>query len=459
MTNLMERLCLFKKALLSFLDRVPLRHLFSVQDQGKPMTQAQDREISLSASTLLFLCGARLAKALPFRRTPTHHTNAPQHNTTTQHTLHSSMKSTSSSYFSLFPSSLSIITTDDFVDAAVRCIPSTVRAFLDNPATARQINVLDSQGRHAAEEAAREGHVYVLELLLQGQAVPAPYHVHQAFHLAASGGHAEAVLFLLTQQAVNIDANVLNADHQTALHLAAQCGHHKVLKVLLDKATPDPYVREATAGKTPAEMAQDAGADDCVVMLKKYEPIWRRHVLQLLIRAVTGKEKEGSGVADQKCRLAQIPFALVHSHVLEALAGREGGRKGGKEAGSTSMDESDVDDDNLESDDEEDFPQVLSQEAKRRKVGGGGGGGGGVGMIEQEEEEDGEEEDYVYKGMLPSSQDSNDSCSSSSSGSASGGGERGRGGGGEGRASSRKSWVAMKERPLPSRSFYGEPME
>jgi len=372
------------------------------------------------------------------------------------------MKSTFSSYLSLFPSSSSIITIDNFVDAAVRCIPSTVRAFLDNPATACHINVLDSQGRHAAEEAAREGHVYVLELLLQGQVLPAPYHVHQAFHLAASGGHAEAVLFLLTQQAVNIDANVLNADRQTALHLAAQYGHHKVLKVLLDKAIPDPYVREVTAGKTPAEMAHDAGADDCVVLLKKYEPTWRRHVLQLLIRAVTGKEKEGSGVADQKCRLALIPFALVHSHVLAALAGKEGGRKGGKEGGSTSMmEESDVDDDNLESDDEEDFPQVLSQETKRRKVGGGGGGGGGMGMIGQEEEEkeDGEEEDYVYKGILPSSQDSNDSFSSSSSGSASGGGERGRGGSGGGMASSRRSWVAMKERPLPSRSFHGEPME
>ena len=375
--------------------------------------------------------------------------------------------STSYSYMSLFPSSSSITSTDAFVDAAVRCIPSTVRAFLENPSTARQINVLDSQGRHAAEEAAREGHVYVLELLFQGQVLPAPYHVHQAFHLAASGGHAEAVLFLLAQQAVKIDANVLNADRQSALHLAAQRGHHKVLKVLLDKATPDPYVREATAGKTPAEMAVDAGADDCVALLKKYEPTWRRHVLQLLIRVVTGKEKEGSGVADQKCRLAQIPFALVHSHVLDALAGREGGRKGGNEGGlASNMEESDVDDENLESDDEEEFPRVLSQETKRRKV-----GGGGVGMIEQEEEEveDGEEEeeeDYVYKGMLPSSQDSNDSFASLSSASVSGGGEglassRGsRGGGaGGGRASSRRSWVAMKERPLPSRSFHGEPME
>lgn len=366
----------------------------------------------------------------------------------------------------LFPLHSRVITSDAFVDAASRCVPSAVRAFLDNPATARLINVLDSQGRHAAEEAAREGHVYVLELLLQGCDLPAPYNVHQAFHLAASGGHAEAVLFLLTQQAVKIDVNVLNADRQSALHLAAQRGYHKVVKVLLDKATPDPYVREATLGKTPAEMAVDAGADDCVALLNKYEPTWRRHVLQLLIRVISGREKDERYVANQKCRLAQIPFALVHSHVLEALAGRGGGRKEGRDGSSaSSMEGSDIDADNFESDDEEDFPQVLNQETKRRKVGeeGGRGGGGGEPMIEQEEEEDAEEGDYVYKGMLRSSQDSNDSFVSSSSGTASGGGEglvssHGRGEGGRGRAS-RKSWVAMKERPLPSHSFHGEPME
>ncbi len=340
------------------------------------------------------------------------------------------------SFFASLPAGTgeSSITVDQFVEAAGHGVPSAVRAFLAAPATAHLVNELSSEGKSAVEEAARNGDAYVLELLLQsGPPPPAAPHVHQAFHMAVLGGHKEAVQYLLRQERVPVDVGVRNECGQTAMHLAAQRGHAAVLQVLLDQGAPDPYVRQAQGGKTPAELAHEAGAHDCVAVLVAYAPTWRRHVRQLLDWVAT----------DKSTRLERVPGAVYQSHVLVALGGAPGPNEPVMVVAQERPDDEDAMDQSEGEEDDEEFPVVLSQETKPRKL-----------------RRCGTDEDaYVFAGLLPSSQDSNDSFSSFSSADGGSGGQHASWCRSSHHGRAQRQWVALQGKPLPSHSFHGEPME
>lgn len=50
--------------------------------------------------------------------------------------------------------------------------------------------------------------------------------------MAAQGDHMDGVRQLLQ---FNADIDDITLDHLTPLHVAAHCGHHRMVKVLLDK--------------------------------------------------------------------------------------------------------------------------------------------------------------------------------------------------------------------------------
>lgn len=351
--------------------------------------------------------------------------------------------STELSSWILPSSSKKIITSDEFVHAAANHAPSVVRAFLRG-GTADQINVLDCKGRHAVEEAARQGDVYILELLLHGRILPTVKHVHRAFHSAVIHGHSEAVALLLRQQAVPLDLNIWTDDRQTVLHVAAHRGHTPVLRVLLTKARPDPHVREALYGKTPVDMANEAGAEECSKLLKDYEKTWRRHVYNVLLRSVWDREI-GDSTRIGNCWLAHIPFALLQSHVLDALTGPQ---DQGINEQAYAMKDFEVDDkceEEVNVHEEGDFPSVIREKIKRQKL-------AKTWSLKAKIEC----EDFFSEGILLSNQDSNRSSISRAKVLAKKV-QAPMPGKDEGQTS--RSWLFLRKRPLSPSSFDGVPIE
>lgn len=94
----------------------------------------------------------------------------------------------------------------------------------------------DAQGLQMIHHAASNGHVDVLELLLERGAaafINARVDVDPLLHLAARGGHDQAVSFLCTGKLFQANVNFRAwKDGCSAIHYAAQCGHAKVISVL-----------------------------------------------------------------------------------------------------------------------------------------------------------------------------------------------------------------------------------
>jgi len=129
-----------------------------------------------------------------------------------------------------------------------------VRRMLD----LKETNVNFQWGRersHAVQHAAFQGHVAVLEVLLEfGAELDSPNAGgNTALMLASRQGHAKAVQFLLEAGAAPERTNVLG---QTALHLAVAGGHVGVADLLL-AAGADPGLDDA-AGLSPWSLAKGA---------------------------------------------------------------------------------------------------------------------------------------------------------------------------------------------------------
>lgn len=114
------------------------------------------------------------------------------------------------------------------------------------------VDVCDNQGRTALWWAARQGHVRVLEWLLNMGAdvnARAP-RIGTALHVALNYGHDEIALMLLDRGA---DINACDEQTNTALHIALQNGHEKMAWMLLVKGA-DINARDQD-GQTPLHLA------------------------------------------------------------------------------------------------------------------------------------------------------------------------------------------------------------
>ena len=96
--------------------------------------------------------------------------------------------------------------------------------------------------------------------------------VHQegnsALHLAASNGHLNLLLFLLSS--TQLSPLLKNSQGQTTLHLAAKHNQQEVLNYLLDEYRLNPFEVDGN-GKTARDLAQDEQHTDLVSYLAKKE--------------------------------------------------------------------------------------------------------------------------------------------------------------------------------------------
>ena len=111
--------------------------------------------------------------------------------------------------------------------------------------------------------AAKNGHKYVVRLLLDGGADPnkATGYGDTPLHWAAKNGQEDVVQLLLDRGA---DHNKANERGKTPLHWAAINGHTVVLQLLLDRGADRDLTNNE--GKTPLQMA---GNDAVVNLLKR----------------------------------------------------------------------------------------------------------------------------------------------------------------------------------------------
>ena len=86
-------------------------------------------------------------------------------------------------------------------------------------------------------------------------------------HMAISLGRKEVVALLLAKGA-DVNATVEAADNITPLHRAARNGYPDIAKMLLGKGA-DVHAK-TVPGKTPLDMAQEAGHEEVVALLKAY---------------------------------------------------------------------------------------------------------------------------------------------------------------------------------------------
>ncbi|XP_022095498.1 uncharacterized protein LOC110981841 [Acanthaster planci] len=85
-------------------------------------------------------------------------------------------------------------------------------------------------------------------------------------HAAANWGYAEVVHMLLDKARASVNAPNPKCDDATPLHLAVMQGHTAVCKLLLE-AGADPNA--SMNGISPAQLAQDMGHGDILVLLRK----------------------------------------------------------------------------------------------------------------------------------------------------------------------------------------------
>jgi len=110
----------------------------------------------------------------------------------------------------------------------------------------------DEKGCLALHHAVQGGHSLVVDYLLKRDitaAVSTPVDGRQALHIAAKYGHKDIVNSLLTQKELEIAVDATDRDGYTPLQIAVQEGHHDVALSLLtagadiDKGGPGPITR------------------------------------------------------------------------------------------------------------------------------------------------------------------------------------------------------------------------
>ncbi|XP_028416453.1 ankyrin repeat and SAM domain-containing protein 1A-like [Dendronephthya gigantea] len=140
-------------------------------------------------------------------------------------------------------------------------------------------NCQDTNGYTPLHHAALNGKRDAVEALLKYEAstnIP-DFAGSYPLHLAAWNGHADVVELLLNRGPSRANVNEQNNNNETALHLACQYGHNKVIVVLLE-CHGDPYLRNLK-NESPLDLAAQYGRLDAVNCLLLYFPALAKKTL------------------------------------------------------------------------------------------------------------------------------------------------------------------------------------
>jgi len=151
-------------------------------------------------------------------------------------------------------------------DAAMRGDASAVRALLQRGA---DVNAAQGDGMTALHWAAEHGDHDLAAVLLESGANPgAETRIgrHTPLHVAAQGGHHLVVRALLQNKAGKAGVNTTTTTGAAPLHFAAASGSRETVTILLDSGA-DVNVREPQWGQTPLMFAAAAGRADVVGVL------------------------------------------------------------------------------------------------------------------------------------------------------------------------------------------------
>jgi uncharacterized protein len=151
-------------------------------------------------------------------------------------------------------------------DAAMRGDVSAVRALLQRGA---DVNAAQGDGMTALHWAAEHGDHDLAAVLLESGANPgAETRIgrHTPLHVAAQGGHHLVVRTLLQTKAGRAGVNATTTTGAAALHFAAASGSTETVAILLDSGA-DVNVREPQWGQTPLMFAAASGRADVVGVL------------------------------------------------------------------------------------------------------------------------------------------------------------------------------------------------
>ena len=151
-------------------------------------------------------------------------------------------------------------------DAAMRGDASAVRALLQRGA---DVNAAQGDGMTALHWAAEHGDHDLAAVLLESGANPgAETRIgrHTPLHVAAQGGHHLVVRTLLQNKAGKAGVNTTTTTGAAPLHFAAASGSSETVTILLDSGA-DVNVREPQWGQTPLMFAAAAGRADVVGVL------------------------------------------------------------------------------------------------------------------------------------------------------------------------------------------------
>ncbi|CAK9212606.1 unnamed protein product [Sphagnum troendelagicum] len=149
--------------------------------------------------------------------------------------------------------------------AAQRGLAQIVDSFLQRPEIT--INVQDDKGFTPLHLAAQQGHVGVVERLLQlkgpSQLALVDGAASTSVHLTSESGHYKEEM--LSEPAANeVNINGTNNDGNTPLHLASEEGHVEMVQVLLGHISKSGFNWKNNDGDTPLHLATNSGHAEVV---------------------------------------------------------------------------------------------------------------------------------------------------------------------------------------------------
>ncbi|CAK9266134.1 unnamed protein product [Sphagnum jensenii] len=149
--------------------------------------------------------------------------------------------------------------------AAQRGLAQIVDSFLQRPEIT--INVQDDKGFTPLHLAAQQGHVGVVERLLQlkgpSQLALVDGAASTSVHLTSESGHSKEEM--LSEPAANeVNINGTNNDGNTPLHLASEEGHVEMVQVLLGHISKSGFNWKNNDGDTPLHLATNSGHAEVV---------------------------------------------------------------------------------------------------------------------------------------------------------------------------------------------------
>ena len=126
----------------------------------------------------------------------------------------------------------------------------------------------DIIGNTALMDAFNMGHLEVVELLLSRGADPTicDYGGRTPLMMASNEGHVDVVRCLVRNKAVRATIDTQDWYGRTALWYACDRNWTEVLKLLVEVGA-NPIVADSD-GRTPLDIAKDAGHDECITILE-----------------------------------------------------------------------------------------------------------------------------------------------------------------------------------------------